>query len=75
MFPYGSGPDGQIRPRPAGVKNHRAYLGGLFEHVVNLMEVVFRVSPCYPQVDRNLLLIGASCTIWARSTSSATRRT
>ena len=44
---------------PAGVKNHHAYLGGLMEHVVNLMEVVLRVAPCYPQIDRNLLLMGA----------------
>ena len=44
---------------PAGVKNHHAYLGGLLEHVVNLMEVVLRVSPCYPEVDPNLLLMGA----------------
>ncbi len=44
---------------PAGVKNHHAYLGGLLEHVVNLMEVIIRVSPCYPQIDRNLLLMGA----------------
>jgi 3'-5' exoribonuclease len=44
---------------PAGVKNHHAYLGGLLEHVVNLMEVVLRVSPCYPNIDRNLLLMGA----------------
>jgi 3'-5' exoribonuclease len=44
---------------PAGVKNHHAYLGGLIEHVVNLMEVINRVSPCYPEVDRDLLLMGA----------------
>jgi 3'-5' exoribonuclease len=44
---------------PAGVKNHHAYLGGLLEHVVNLMEVIDRVSPCYPAVDRDLLLMGA----------------
>ena len=44
---------------PAGVKNHHAYQGGLLEHVVNLMEVVLRISPCYPQIDRDLLLIGA----------------
>jgi 3'-5' exoribonuclease len=43
---------------PAGVKNHHAYLGGLLEHVVNLMEVVLRIGPCYPQIDRNLLLMG-----------------
>ena len=44
---------------PAGVKNHHAYRGGLLDHVVNLMEVVLRVSPCYPQIDRDLLLCGA----------------
>ena len=44
---------------PAGTKNHHAYHGGLLEHVVNLMEVVLRVSPCYPQINRDLLLMGA----------------
>jgi 3'-5' exoribonuclease len=44
---------------PAGVKNHHAYRGGLLEHIVNLMEVVDRVCPCYPQLDRDLLLTGA----------------
>ncbi|OHB69672.1 MAG: CMP-binding protein [Planctomycetes bacterium RBG_13_63_9] len=44
---------------PAAVKHHHAYHGGLLEHVVNLMEVVLRVSPCYPQIDRDLLLTGA----------------
>ncbi len=44
---------------PAGIKHHHAYLGGLLEHVVNLMEVVNRLSSCYPQIDRDLLLMGA----------------
>jgi 3'-5' exoribonuclease len=44
---------------PAGVKNHHAYVGGLLEHVVNLMEVVDRVAPCYPALDSDLLLMGA----------------
>ena len=44
---------------PAGTKNHHAYHGGLLEHVVTLMEVVLRVAPCYPQIDRDLLLFGA----------------
>ena len=44
---------------PAGTKNHHAYHGGLLEHVVNLMEVVLRVCPCYPQINRDLLLMGA----------------
>lgn len=44
---------------PAGVKHHHAYLGGLAEHVVNLMEVAVRIAPCYPQIDRDLLVMGA----------------
>ncbi|MBN1394456.1 MAG: HD domain-containing protein [Pirellulales bacterium] len=44
---------------PAGTKNHHAYHGGLLEHVVTVMEVVLRVAPCYPQLNRDLLLFGA----------------
>ena len=44
---------------PAGVKNHHAYLGGLLQHVVGLMEVVTRIVDCYPAVDADLLLMGA----------------
>ena len=44
---------------PAGTKNHHAYHGGLLEHIVGLMEVVLRVCPCYPQVNRDMLLMGA----------------
>ncbi|MCE5301493.1 MAG: HD domain-containing protein [Planctomycetaceae bacterium] len=44
---------------PAGTKNHHAFHGGLLEHTVNVMDVVTRVAPCYPQIDRDLLLFGA----------------
>ncbi len=44
---------------PAGIKLHHAYQGGLLEHVVTLMEVALRVAPCYPQIDANLLVMGA----------------
>ncbi len=44
---------------PAGVKNHHAYLGGLIEHVVNLTELITRVAPLYPNIDSDLLLMGA----------------
>jgi len=44
---------------PAGVKNHHAYVGGLVEHVVNLMEVAHTVAGFYPVIDANLLLMGA----------------
>ena len=44
---------------PAGVKNHHAHVGGLLQHVVQLMEVVLRIAPCYPAIDPDLLLMGA----------------
>lgn len=49
----------KVAMAPAGTKNHHAYHGGLLEHVVNLMEVVLRVAPRYPQINCDLLLMGA----------------
>jgi 3'-5' exoribonuclease len=43
---------------PAGVRNHHAFLGGLLEHVVTLLDAAERVLPVYPEVDRDLLLTG-----------------
>lgn len=43
---------------PAGVRNHHAYLGGLLEHVVGLLEAAERMLPVYPTLDRDLLLVG-----------------
>jgi len=44
---------------PAGVKLHHAYIGGLLEHSVTMMELAERMIPFYPGTDRDLLLIGA----------------
>jgi 3'-5' exoribonuclease len=44
---------------PAGIKNHHAYPGGLLEHVVSLMELCAIVAPRYPELDADLLLLGA----------------
>ena len=44
---------------PAGIKNHHAYRGGLLAHVVSLMEVCRVVAPLYPELDGDLLLLGA----------------
>ena len=44
---------------PAGIKNHHAYKGGLLAHVVSLMEVCRAVAPLYPELDPDLLLLGA----------------
>jgi 3'-5' exoribonuclease len=43
---------------PAGVRNHHAYLGGLLEHVVTLLDLADRILPLYPELDRDLLLMG-----------------
>src|SRR5438445_3717906 len=43
---------------PAGIRNHHAYLGGLLEHVVALLEAADRLAPLYPDLDRDLLLTG-----------------
>jgi len=44
---------------PAGIKNHHAYHGGLLEHVVTLMTAVDRVADLYPDLNRDLLMVGA----------------
>lgn len=43
---------------PAGIRNHHAYLGGLLEHVVRLLDAADRLLPLYPELDRDLLLMG-----------------
>jgi len=43
---------------PAGIRNHHAYVGGLLEHVVTLMEAADRIAPLYPELDRDLLIMG-----------------
>ncbi len=47
-----------FRQVPAGVRNHHAFLGGLLEHVVTLLEAAERILPLYPAIDRDLLLAG-----------------
>lgn len=43
---------------PAGVKAHHAYVGGLLEHMLTLMESARRICEVYPQLDEELLLTG-----------------
>jgi 3'-5' exoribonuclease len=43
---------------PAGVRNHHAYVGGLLEHVVTLLDASERLAPLYPELDRDVLLMG-----------------
>ncbi|ADV62887.1 metal dependent phosphohydrolase [Isosphaera pallida ATCC 43644] len=43
---------------PAGVREHHAYQGGLLEHVVAMMTLASTVGELYPEVNRDLLLVG-----------------
>ncbi len=43
---------------PAGVRAHHAYQGGLIEHIVSMAEVADRLCGLYPQISRDLLLLG-----------------
>jgi 3'-5' exoribonuclease len=43
---------------PAGIKNHHAYHAGLLEHVVTILTVADRIADLYPELDRDLLLMG-----------------
>lgn len=43
---------------PAGIKLHHAYVGGLLEHTVTMMEIADRLLPLYPAVDRDLVFSG-----------------
>ncbi len=47
-----------LRQAPAGVRNHHAYLGGLLEHVLTMLDAADRLAPLYPELNRDLLLMG-----------------
>ena len=48
-----------LREAPAAKALHHAWIGGLLEHVVSLLELCERVARHYPEVHRDLLLTGA----------------
>ena len=43
---------------PAGIRHHHAYVGGLLEHVVCMLKVVDRIADLYPNLNRDLLVMG-----------------
>lgn len=43
---------------PAGIRNHHAYIGGLLEHVVTMLDLGDRIAPLYPELNRDALLMG-----------------
>jgi 3'-5' exoribonuclease len=44
---------------PAAKTIHHAYLGGLLEHTLSVMELSQRIVLLYPMLDKDLLLVGA----------------
>ena len=48
-----------FRQAPAAKSLHHAWLGGLLEHIVSLVEVCEAVVGHYPEINRDLLLTGA----------------
>jgi len=48
----------RFRRAPAAVQLHHAYVGGLLEHTLSLLEVGLKVIPLYPRLSLDLVLIG-----------------
>ena len=48
----------RFRRAPAAVQNHHAFIGGLLEHTLNLLELTLLVIPRYPEVSLDLMLAG-----------------
>ena len=48
-----------FRSAPAAKRLHHAWLGGLLEHVLQLVRVCRATAPFYPEVDADLLVAGA----------------
>lgn len=47
-----------LREHPAAKTIHHAYRGGLLEHTVSMGELAVRIADHYPELDRDVLLIG-----------------
>ena len=48
----------ELKEHPAAKSIHHAYRGGLLEHVVSMAELALAVAGRYPELDRDLLLLG-----------------
>ncbi|MBN1975669.1 MAG: HD domain-containing protein [Sedimentisphaerales bacterium] len=48
----------KFRNAPGGMKLHHSYIGGLLEHVHNMLRVASAVLPMYPNVQADLVLAG-----------------
>jgi 3'-5' exoribonuclease len=48
----------QFRQAPAAKSMHHAYLGGLLEHTLSLLNLAAAVCPLYPKINRDLVVMG-----------------
>ena len=48
----------QLKRCPAAKSMHHAYIGGLLEHTLSLLKLADRVCPLYPQINRDIVLMG-----------------
>lgn len=48
----------QFKTCPAAKSMHHAYLGGLVEHTLSVMNAADRLLPLYPKINRDLALLG-----------------
>lgn len=44
---------------PAAIRMHHAWLGGLLDHVLEVVNIVDRLAKMYPVLNRDLLIVGA----------------
>jgi 3'-5' exoribonuclease len=47
-----------FRQAPAAKSMHHAYLGGLLEHTLSLLNLADRICPLYPKINRDLVMMG-----------------
>ena len=50
----------RFRKAPAAMTMHHAFVGGLLEHTLNVLELAVRVIPLYPKLSLDLVLAGAA---------------
>lgn len=49
---------GNFKLAPAATTLHHAWLGGLLEHTLQLMKIADTILPLYPQLNRDIVLMG-----------------
>jgi 3'-5' exoribonuclease len=47
-----------FKQAPAAQRLHHAFIGGLLEHTLSLMNLADRICPLYPKINRDIVLLG-----------------